>query len=82
MGFEPRIFRSRGERLNHKANEAEILLMGQVLSSELLYLGTSLPGATTFVGQVVKASTSRAADPSSIPAFPVGIFRGRVIPVT
>ena len=33
-------------------------------------------------GLVVKASTSREADPDSIPANPVEIFVGRVIPVT
>ena len=33
------------------------------------------------VGLVVKASASRAQDPNSIPAFPVGIIPGRVITV-
>ena len=37
---------------------------------------------THLVGLVVKASAPRAADPGSIPAFPVGIFPGRVIPLT
>ena len=34
------------------------------------------------VGLVVKESALRAADPGSISVFPVGIFPGRVKPVT
>ena len=42
---------------------------------------SSVP-ANRLVGLVVKTSASRTAHQASIPSFSVGIFPGRVIPVT
>ena len=54
-----------------------------VKKSDSGYFSTSkLPSDDPLISEVVKRSASRVAGLGSIPTFSVGIFRGRVIPVT